>query len=464
MNSNKLPNPTCPNCGSSHVIPILYGYPSELGDETKYKIGGCMLREDNPEWYCKDCESEWQTNHADLKDPKKVQVIVFESGPVLEDQHRCYKIDLISQKLSQGHAFLNRFWKDLDKNNRLENELSLTKKDWQDFTDQLEKLDILNWKNQYDWQPQSPQHVIVDGSSWSMAIKLKGITIKKQGYNAYPPNWEEWIKLLESFGCKDFSASEIQQIIQDLKDPTKKMFTITMTNTTPRKWKPRQYKPWKQEEQTAVVKPDREIINHMIPRDGFPHCPICGSRRVKQILYHPYSEEVNRKYYYLSRKEKEKDSYDWKCYFCGYRWYYDCNGSLYFKDIQKIHFEAGSCFGFSRVHYLIDFTEHSICWDDAGFLSFDPDHVYPYGKWLTGHEWDQLYQTLEKMRILLWMGFYDRICALDGFNWSMNIMTKDALIQKYGSNDQPKFLFTLIKILEEHTFQEINYPNFKNKE
>ena len=53
----------CPKCGSSNVIKIIYGLPSyELfqdAEKGKVKLGGCIIREDNPNWYCKDCEHEW---------------------------------------------------------------------------------------------------------------------------------------------------------------------------------------------------------------------------------------------------------------------------------------------------------------------------------------------------------------------------------------------------------------------
>jgi hypothetical protein len=455
-------NLSCPNCGSTFVIPVIAGLLMGPIQLPKTVIDESMIQEDNPRWRCMDCMCEWQNKHADHRNPDKIESILFESGSVLESHRKCCLIQIKSRKISWGYGNFSGMWKDFGYFIDWANTLVFTEEEWKDVIDKMLSLDILNWDNIY--QPQNHDHIIFDGYSWSMVFQMQGIRFKKHGYNAYPPNWEEWIKILESVGGKELSPSDIQQILKDLKDPTKKMLTITMTNTTPRIWKPRKYKPWKQEEQTFVVKPDREIINRMIALEDFPTCPICNAKKVKQILYQPYSEEVDRNYYYLSRKEKGKDDYDWKCYFCGYRWYYDCNDSLQFKDIQKIHFEAGNCFDLSRVHYLIDFTEHAICWDDDDYLSFDPDHVYPYGKWMNRFEWDLLYQTLEKMRILFWRGCYDRICALDGYNWSMNIMTKDAIIQKFGANDQPLELFALIKILEEHTLQEVYYPNLRNME
>ena len=53
----------CPKCGSKNSVKIVYGMPSyELFQEAevgKVKLGGCVIIEDNPEYFCKDCEHEW---------------------------------------------------------------------------------------------------------------------------------------------------------------------------------------------------------------------------------------------------------------------------------------------------------------------------------------------------------------------------------------------------------------------
>ena len=35
----------------------------EEGQSGKILLGGCMITDDNPEWYCKVCRYEWQTDH-----------------------------------------------------------------------------------------------------------------------------------------------------------------------------------------------------------------------------------------------------------------------------------------------------------------------------------------------------------------------------------------------------------------
>ena len=55
----------CPECGSSKVARIIYGY-LELSkdlkkdlDAGKTRLGGCCVSEDSPVWECNFCYHEW---------------------------------------------------------------------------------------------------------------------------------------------------------------------------------------------------------------------------------------------------------------------------------------------------------------------------------------------------------------------------------------------------------------------
>lgn len=57
--------PTCPQCGSSAVIPIAYGLPTEeamrQAQEGKVALGGCVFSSEiSPRWHCKTCKSRWR--------------------------------------------------------------------------------------------------------------------------------------------------------------------------------------------------------------------------------------------------------------------------------------------------------------------------------------------------------------------------------------------------------------------
>jgi hypothetical protein len=61
---NKINKPKCPKCSSKDsVVPIAYGLPGDEmrkeSSEGKIVLGGCIIREDAPDWYCKECENDF---------------------------------------------------------------------------------------------------------------------------------------------------------------------------------------------------------------------------------------------------------------------------------------------------------------------------------------------------------------------------------------------------------------------
>ena len=59
----RLTRRTCPDCGSTEVVPIAYGIATDesLEEERQGKIvlGGCLMSPDNPAWCCKACGHRW---------------------------------------------------------------------------------------------------------------------------------------------------------------------------------------------------------------------------------------------------------------------------------------------------------------------------------------------------------------------------------------------------------------------
>lgn len=53
----------CPKCGSMNTVKICYGLPTketiELAELGKIALGGCMVDDDSPKHYCKDCHNHW---------------------------------------------------------------------------------------------------------------------------------------------------------------------------------------------------------------------------------------------------------------------------------------------------------------------------------------------------------------------------------------------------------------------
>lgn len=54
----------CPECGSSDTIPIQYGFPSpemmNAADKGKIRLGGCVIKNDSPDWHCKACQLDFK--------------------------------------------------------------------------------------------------------------------------------------------------------------------------------------------------------------------------------------------------------------------------------------------------------------------------------------------------------------------------------------------------------------------
>ena len=56
-----FPDPrACPECKSTGIKRLIYGFPDgplSEEEEEDYKLGGCMVREE--QWHCGDCGHEW---------------------------------------------------------------------------------------------------------------------------------------------------------------------------------------------------------------------------------------------------------------------------------------------------------------------------------------------------------------------------------------------------------------------
>ncbi len=57
------PERTCLQCGSGRVVPIVYGMPGgaliEAAERGEVVLGGCVVGDDDPEWSCLECWTQW---------------------------------------------------------------------------------------------------------------------------------------------------------------------------------------------------------------------------------------------------------------------------------------------------------------------------------------------------------------------------------------------------------------------
>jgi hypothetical protein len=57
------PRHSCPECKSTQVLEIVYGYPgpdmAKDAEDGKIVLGGCCISDDDPKWRCSECGHSW---------------------------------------------------------------------------------------------------------------------------------------------------------------------------------------------------------------------------------------------------------------------------------------------------------------------------------------------------------------------------------------------------------------------
>ena len=71
-------------------------------------------------------------------------------------------------------------------------------KEWLDFSKSLDRLDVVNWKVRY----LDPS--ILDGTQWSLLVATESFEIDTGGSNAYPENFDEFIKTINRLISEEY--------------------------------------------------------------------------------------------------------------------------------------------------------------------------------------------------------------------------------------------------------------------
>lgn len=168
----------CPKCGSKNSVKIVYGMPSyELFQEAeagKVKLGGCVIIEGNPEYFCKDCEYEWNREQAIDEAYSKIKIIKASVGGYFGGYYDVI-IDLTN---------LETTWNFGEGGTEKTSKKSIHSSTAKDFIEQLKMIKLLNWKAKYI------EPYVYDGTQWSVEIITDGRTIRKYGDNKFPEEWE----------------------------------------------------------------------------------------------------------------------------------------------------------------------------------------------------------------------------------------------------------------------------------
>ena len=179
----------CPHCGSLNVVRILYGMPTHeaflLYEEGKIKLGGCCITDSDPEYFCKDCEHEWDKQEALNHAYNEIKGIKASVGGYFSGYYEV-EIDFESRLLTWSH-FGDYYEKTIRKD-------SLVR-----FIKFLKMINVLNWKSRYI------EPGICDGTQWSIELKRNGRNIRKYGDNKFPDGWDEFCRLIRGVSGKSFS-------------------------------------------------------------------------------------------------------------------------------------------------------------------------------------------------------------------------------------------------------------------
>ncbi len=175
----------CPKCDSKNAIPIVYGFPApelfEKAEVGKVKLGGCCIEESSPEFFCEDCENEWNKDQVIDKAYKQIKGIKASVGGYFGGSY-LVAIDLVGRNINWIHWEEGKEIGTYQKKIRVETA--------ERFIDQLKSVNLLDWKRKYE----NPG--ILDGTGWQIEIFRKGRDLYKSGDNAFPVQWDAFCSII----------------------------------------------------------------------------------------------------------------------------------------------------------------------------------------------------------------------------------------------------------------------------
>lgn len=181
----------CPKCGSWNVIKILYGEPTGealfMEAQGKIKLGGCLITDIDPEYYCNDCENEWNKKEIIDRAYGDIKGIKASVGGYFGGYYEI-DIDFASRELSWNHSL----------ELKVSYSKTISKATLEEFVEGLKIVKLLNWKNNY------VDHEILDGTQWTIEIKQSSRIREIKGDNKFPKEWDNFCNLMKWLSDKDF--------------------------------------------------------------------------------------------------------------------------------------------------------------------------------------------------------------------------------------------------------------------
>lgn len=183
----------CPNCESKNTLKILYGMPTheaiEQAEAGKIRLGGCCVTVGGPEYYCKDCENEWNKEQVVNAEYAKIKGIKASVGGYFGGYYNV-EVNLTTLKILWSQ------WVG-EEEETIQKTIHLTTA--KKIIEELKMVNLLNWKAKYI------EPGVRDGTHWSVEIIKDGRNINKHGDNMFPSEWDDFCKLIRKISGKNFS-------------------------------------------------------------------------------------------------------------------------------------------------------------------------------------------------------------------------------------------------------------------
>lgn len=183
----------CLKCGSTNTLKIAYGEPTfemiQRAEAGEIHLGGCCIMIGGPEYYCKNCDIEWNKALAVDAAYEKIQGLKASVGGFFGGYYNI-EIDLITHQVSWIR------WIGGEEETLRKTIRPATAKM---FLEDLKVINLLNWKAEYI------EPGVLDGTQWSVEILRDGRNLKKNGDNKFPDEWDAFCRLISTITGKKFS-------------------------------------------------------------------------------------------------------------------------------------------------------------------------------------------------------------------------------------------------------------------
>jgi len=208
-----------------------YSYGSQMMD---YKVGKRLA---SYEWLFKKPAPNWDEKEcSDEERWKRLKKAIEENKPYLSEEEEKnrhsihfrdgdYYITNISVSKTAAGAVVKYELPTKEKRSSADTlEANLSAKEWQNLTDTLQKLGIMEWESFYV-KPPKGHRSYRGGKNWELEIFLpNNAKFKSGGYYTYPPNYDEFVKLME-----DIKKKAAQKLESKIKTEYEKKFKKPIT-------------------------------------------------------------------------------------------------------------------------------------------------------------------------------------------------------------------------------------------